>query len=245
VAQVGHCDQALFPRRVARPLHEPSITPGRVPHSFAFFADEWVPRTASIGKLSNRAALNVERPFLIVHSHQTTLAAPVSAKAAPLPLVGLDHQSALDRVAMHIAQLFDALALAPHVEVVEALLPYRVGSRIPERGLGGGRFAAQVQLTGEALFHDLHDDRGIADFGLGDEQVKVLGHEDVSVNHEAVLAAGLFEDFQEEVAAAGGVELGLAAVTTASDEMQVAGAIITDESLGHAGRVLAANRVWM
>ena len=102
--------------------------------------------------------------------------------------------------------------------------------------MGGGRFAALVQLTGEALFHDLHDDRGIADFGLGDEQVKVLGHEDVSVNHEAVLAAGLFEDFQEEVAAAGGVELGLAAVTTASDEMQVAGAIIADESLGHAGK---------
>jgi hypothetical protein len=49
-------------------------------------------------------------------------------------------------------------------------------------------------LTGEALFDDFHHHRGVADSRFGDEQMKVLGHEDVSVDHEVVFAAGLFED---------------------------------------------------
>ncbi|MGO9126240.1 MAG: hypothetical protein ACLP6G_15320 [Terriglobales bacterium] len=60
-----------------------------------------------------------------------------------------------------------------------------------------------------------------------------------------VLAAGLFEDFEEEVTAAGGVQLGLAAVAAAGDEMQVASTVVADESLGHAGTVTVANWVWM
>jgi hypothetical protein len=93
-----------------------------------------------------------------------------------------------------------------------------------------------VQLAGKSFFDDFHDHRGVADFGLGDEPVEMFGHEDISVDHEAVLAAGLFENLEEEIATPGGVELRLAAVAAASDEMQVAGAIITDEALGHAGK---------
>src|SRR5271170_3482636 len=80
----------------------------RVPRSFAHFANEWVLLGAADPKLLHRTSFDLQRPLLVVHSHETTLAAPVSVKAAPLPLVGLDHQPALDRVAMHIAQLFDA-----------------------------------------------------------------------------------------------------------------------------------------
>ena len=172
-----------------------------------------------------------------IHPHRAALTAPVGAKAAPFPLVGLDHQSTLDRVAVHVAQLLDALSFTPHVEVIETFLPHRVGDRIPECGLGGDcGFAATVQLAREALLDDLHDHRGVAEFGLGDEPVEVFGHEDVSVDHEAVFAAGLFEDLEEEVAPPGGVELGLATVATASDEVQVLGAVVTDESLGHGGK---------
>jgi hypothetical protein len=113
-----------------------------VPRSFALFANEWVLRSARAARLLRRTRLDLQRPVLIVHSHQTTLTARVGAKAAPLPLTGLEHQSALHRVAVHVAQLFDALPFAINVEVVEAFLPNRVESRIPECGLGGGWFAA-------------------------------------------------------------------------------------------------------
>ena len=108
----------------------------RVPHSFALFANEWVMRSARAPKLLHRTSFDLQRPLLIVHPHQTTLTARVGAKAAPLPLAGFEHQPALHRVAVHVAQLFDAFPFAINVEVVEAFLPDRVESRIPERALG-------------------------------------------------------------------------------------------------------------
>jgi hypothetical protein len=47
----------------------------------------------------------------------------VAAIAAPFPLLGLEHQSAPHRIAMHVAQVLDPLALAPRIEIVEAALP--------------------------------------------------------------------------------------------------------------------------
>jgi hypothetical protein len=46
-----------------------------------------------------------------------------AAIAAPLPLLWFERQSALKRIAMHIAQLLDPLARAPQIEIVEAALP--------------------------------------------------------------------------------------------------------------------------
>jgi hypothetical protein len=100
-------------------------------------------------------------------------------------------------------------------------------------------------LAGEALFDNFHDDRGVTDFGFGDEQMKVFGHDNVSVDDEAVLTAGLFEDFEEEIATPGGMQAGLAAVAATGDEVQVLSAVVADESLGHGGRVAVAGRVWM
>ena len=47
----------------------------------------------------------------------------VVTEAAPGPLTGFEHKTAYDRVAMHVAQLLDALPFGPHGEVVEASLP--------------------------------------------------------------------------------------------------------------------------
>jgi hypothetical protein len=55
--------------------------------------------------------------------------------------------------------------------------------------------------------------------------MKMLGHEDISVNHKALLAAGLFQDFQEKVTAFGVAQLGLTAIAAAGDKMQVLGAM--------------------
>ena len=66
---------------------------------------------------------------------------------------------------------------------------------------------------------------------------KLLGHEHVSVNYKAVLAACFFQDSQEKIATFGAAELGPAAVATAGDKMQILGAIIAMQPLGHPIRV--------
>ncbi len=45
------------------------------------------------------------------------------AEAAPGPVFGLEHETARDRVAMHISQLLDELVLCQDVEVVVTGLP--------------------------------------------------------------------------------------------------------------------------
>jgi hypothetical protein len=67
--------------------------------------------------------------------------------------------------------------------------------------------------------------------------MKVLGHDDVSVDHEAVLLARGFQDVQEKVAAFGRAQLRLAVVATAGDEMQIVVAVIAMQALGHPVRV--------
>jgi hypothetical protein len=54
----------------------------------------------------------------------------------------------------------------------------------------------------------------------------MLRHDDVSVDHEAVLLARFFQDAQEKIAAFGRAQLRLATVTTAGDEMQIIIAVI-------------------
>ncbi len=43
----------------------------RVPHSFAFFANEWALRTARVIKLFDRTRFDLQGPLLIVHAHPT------------------------------------------------------------------------------------------------------------------------------------------------------------------------------
>jgi hypothetical protein len=47
----------------------------------------------------------------------------IKSETAPKPLLRLGNQSALDRISMHVAQLFDALAFRPDVEIIESPLP--------------------------------------------------------------------------------------------------------------------------
>jgi hypothetical protein len=96
---------------------------GRVPHSFAVFANEWARRTALVINFFHRTAFNFERPLLIIHSHCSNFTVKVRAKTAPPPLFRSFHQFALYRVPVHVTQLLNVFALAPHVKIVETLLP--------------------------------------------------------------------------------------------------------------------------
>lgn len=65
----------------------------------------------------------------IIHHHRPSFSLSIGPEAAPLPLVGSFHQPALDGVAVNVAQLLNALARAPHIEVVEAPLPEAPGRK--------------------------------------------------------------------------------------------------------------------
>ena len=93
---------------------------------------------------------------------------------------------------MHVAEFLDALALTPDIEVVEATLPY-VRFVGPELALGGPAAFAAQNAAGETLLDDLHHRGRRAAFGFADQQMNVLGHDDISNDHELVALADLPE----------------------------------------------------
>ena len=47
----------------------------------------------------------------------------IVAEARPWPVFGLGDQAACNRIAVHAAQLLDALVFAPDIEIIVAALP--------------------------------------------------------------------------------------------------------------------------
>jgi hypothetical protein len=58
-------------------------------------------------------------------------------------------------------------------------------------------------------------------FGFAEDEMDVLGHQDVSVEKEVVCAAGSFDDLFEDFFGFGGFEVGKAVVTTEGDEVEM------------------------
>ena len=75
----------------------------------------------------------------------------------------------------------------PHHKIIETFLP-DVFSLIRI-------LRCAQEFTREPLFEDLHDRGRIALFGFTDEEVEVLGHDDIAHNDEVIFAADLFEGF--------------------------------------------------
>lgn len=63
--------------------------------------------------------------------------------------------------------------------------------------------------------------------------MKVFGHDHVSENHESIALANFFQNGEKQIATAGRAQPGLSVITTAGDEVQVSGAIISFEISGH------------
>jgi hypothetical protein len=59
----------------------------------------------------------------VIDPHDTTLSKGIVAKTAPAPQLRRLDESALNRIAVHVAQLFNARALRPDIEVVKPGLP--------------------------------------------------------------------------------------------------------------------------
>ena len=136
----------------------------RVPHSFAFFADEWVRVDSTTSKLLRRAPLDFRRPLLKVYPHESSFPKKICPKAAPLPLVGLLNQSTLHRISMQVPQLLNSFVFGPYAEIIKALLPDGVRRVFPELCLRGSGSASFLELARKSLLDHFHDDRWIAFF---------------------------------------------------------------------------------
>jgi hypothetical protein len=115
--------------------------------------------------------------------HLAGLAGGPVAIAAPRPIVGLFNEAAHDGIAMDVLELFDELGVGEDVEVVVAALPEL-------------RTSALESLR-SLVFEYVQGDGERVEFGLADEKMDVLGHEDVSEDIELMAAAKLLE-FSEE-----------------------------------------------
>jgi len=58
-----------------------------------------------------------------IYHHKSGLTEGVIAIAAPSPFLRFEHQAALNRVVVHVAQLLDPLVFGEDDEVIEARLP--------------------------------------------------------------------------------------------------------------------------
>ena len=79
----------------------------------------------------------------------------------------------------------------------------------------------------------LHDAGRIALLRLADDQVNVFGHNYITDYHESVALPNLFADTQEQVPPPRAAQPGLATLATASDEVEMLGAVVALEAGRH------------
>jgi hypothetical protein len=108
-----------------------------------------------------------------------SVAGDVMTEAAPRVVVGMGDQAALDGVSVGIPDYLGA-GFTADVSVPVAVLPEL--------------FAVAFELAGGGLFEDLDPlvERDL--WGFVDEDVDVLGHEDVSVDAGIMPSTGALED---------------------------------------------------
>jgi hypothetical protein len=128
---------------------------------------------------------------------------------------------------VHVAELFDALTLGPDVEIEEAVLPDFSRCLGPQRVLSHAlRLSRLAQyLVGKALLQHLHHHRRRGILRFANQQMEVFRHDYIAEHDKAVASPYFFQKVEQQVAAAGDAQQGEPAVTTAGDEVQIAGAV--------------------
>jgi hypothetical protein len=76
-------------------------------------------------------------------------------------------------------------------------------------------------------------DRRIATLRFAEEEVHVLGHHHVTDNDKTIAAADLLQHFQKEITILPATQQRASLITTGSDKVQISGAVVTMESVGH------------
>jgi len=115
-------------------------------------------------------------------------------KAAPIPIFRTFTQSALHRIAVDVTEFLHKLAIVADVEIVIAFLPEMLGE-VPTQantGLEWGTLATRRGTRDQAARHSLLQRlESVGEqtaFRFADQQVNMLGHNDISVNAESETA---------------------------------------------------------
>jgi len=70
---------------------------------------------------------------------------------------------------------------------------------------------------------------------FADQQMEVFRHDHVAEHNKAVALPDFFQKVEQQVATAGSAQQGKSAVTTAGDEVQIVGTVVTFEAARHDG----------
>jgi hypothetical protein len=146
-------------------------------------------------------------------------AGEVMAEARPWPVLGFLDEAAFDRVAVDVSQLLHVLLVSQDVEVIVPGLPELSSFAFEELGGLG-----------------LEDSYGCGqrvELRFGEEQVDVLGHDDVAEEEELVSLADSFEGFFEDDAGVVVVEIREPVVTTEVDGVVVALGLVSLQTARH------------
>src|SRR5271157_4194029 len=151
------------------------------------------------------------------------------AKAAPRPIFRFLDQPALYGIAVNVAQLLDALALSPHVEIVIAGLPEVL--------------EVTNQPSRNRLFDGLHRAGQRSVFRFADQQMHVLGHDHIADYIEVVASPALFQRDFKQMHRAGARQQRLTLVATEGDEVKVSSFLITLQSARHTMRIAGLRKL--
>jgi len=87
-------------------------------------------------------------------------------------------------------------------------------------------FSLRDHTARKAEFERLHHDGRILLLRFADQQMNMLGHDDIAHDDQFVTLAHLLQHLEKEVAAACRAQQRLSAVATACDEMKVTGSVV-------------------
>jgi len=176
----------------------------------------------------------------VVDFDWTFFSAPIPPKAAPGPLFGRGDQASLDRVAMDVAKLLNSLALCPDIKVVEPSLPERIRKNWGAPGLAAfarpGN-AGTFQTADEPEFKCLHGSGDGCPLRFRDQQMYMLGHNDITQHDKPISAANPFQYLQKHVATRCIVQQRLAVITAKCEKVEIPRAVSTVKIFGHRWRV--------
>jgi len=141
----------------------------------------------------------------------------VVAKTRPWPILRSRNQSAHHRVAVHVAELLNALRFVVHEKVVVPRLPEG-----PLRAPHCHRELERVNYAGNRSF-----------LWLADEQMHVLGHHNKAGYHEAVTSSHALQRILEKTAHCRRTQMLQPVVTTESEKVKITRVFVTDQSSWH------------
>jgi hypothetical protein len=143
----------------------------------------------------------------------------VLEEARPGPVGGGGDEATFYWVVVDVMDGFEIGVFAADVSVVVAGLPEVV--------------PGALELTGGLLLEGFHELIEWDGFGFVDEEVDVLGHEDVGIDAGLVAGSGLFEDLFDCAPGFRGREVRLPVEATEGDEVESMGLLVSLETPGH------------